>query len=132
MYGKDLNSRAIEALIMCGALDSFPTNRKQMLHNYDKIMTALSEQNRTNIEGQLDLFGMVEEAKEQSFEMEIPYEEEFDFLELLEMEKRSAGIYISGHPLSNYSTYVCSKVNTIMQIIEGAKENLLNTKTGKK
>jgi DNA polymerase-3 subunit alpha len=133
MYGKDLNSRAIEALIMCGALDSFPTNRKQMLHNYDKIMTALSEQNRTNIEGQLDLFGMVEEAKEQSFEMEIPYEEEFDFLELLEMEKRSAGIYISGHPLSNYSAYMsAAKLNTIMQIIEGAKENLPEYKDGEK
>ncbi len=125
MYGKDLNSRAVEALIMCGALDSFPTNRKQMLHNYDRIMSGLSEQNRTNIEGQLDLFGFAGEKKDDMLEMEIPYEEEYGLLELLEMEKRATGIYISDHPLSNYSGFMsAAKLNNVMQIIDGAKENL--------
>ena len=30
MHGKDLNKRAIESLIKCGAFDSFPENRRQM------------------------------------------------------------------------------------------------------
>lgn len=133
MYGKDLNSRAIEALIMCGALDSFPTNRKQMLQNYDKILTALADKNRINLEGQLDLFGMVEEKQSDSADMVIPYAEEYSFLELLEMEKKSSGIYISGHPLSNYTNYIsASKLNSVMQIIEGAKDNLSEFKDGEK
>ncbi len=131
MYGKDLNSRAVEALIMCGALDCFPTNRKQMLQNYDVIMSSLSDRNRTNVEGQLDLFGIAEETQENAMDMVIPYAEEYEFLYLLEMEKRSTGIYISGHPLSNYTPFAnCSKLNAVLPIIEGAKQNVPRYKDG--
>lgn len=133
MYGKEINSRAIEALIMCGAFDSFPTNRKQMLHNYDRILSGLSDQNRFNVQGQLNLFGMNDEESSDSFEMNMPIEEEFSYLELLEMEKNSAGIYISGHPLSNFSAFIsASKLNTAMQIIDGAKEGIDGFKDGDK
>ncbi len=118
MYGHEINSRAIEALIMCGAFDSFPTNRKQMINNFDRIMTAVSQNKRNNLEGQLDLFGNMEDDNSQGVVMDIPYEKEYSFLELLEMEKRSSGIYISGHPLSNYSEYISlSKLNNITDII---------------
>lgn len=133
MYGKDLNTRAIEALIMCGALDSFPTNRKQMIQNYDRILSGLSDQNRSNVQGQLDLFGMNEENNLNNLEMEIPSAEEYPLLELLEMEKSSVGIYISGHPLSNYSTFISTaKLNSALQIIENAKENVAGFKDGDK
>ncbi|MFA5658216.1 MAG: DNA polymerase III subunit alpha [Oscillospiraceae bacterium] len=123
MNGKELNSRAVEALIMCGAFDGFPTNRKQMLHNYERISAAVSEQSRINIQGQLDLFGNNE--AEASGEMPIPFEKEFNMPELLEMEKNSCGIYISGHPIGDY-LYLgqAAKVNTSVQIIESAKEEL--------
>ena len=133
MYGKDLNSRAIEALIMCGAFDSFPTNRRQMLQNYDRIIIGLSDQNRHNVEGQFDLFGFNDTKSVTTNEMEIPYVEEYSFLELLEMEKNSAGIYISGHPLSNYSYFMsAAKLNTVTQIIENAKENVTGFNDGDK
>jgi len=133
MFGKELNTRAIEALIMCGALDSFPTNRKQMLQNYDIILSGLNNQNRNNVQGQLDLFGMSEAENSDSLEMEIPFAEEYPILELLEMEKNSVGIYISGHPLRSFSPFIsASKLNNSMQIIENAKENLAGFKDGDK
>lgn len=134
MYGKDLNSRAVEALIMSGALDSFPTNRKQMLQNYEVVMNSLAERNRVNVEGQLDLFGMDESTDDKTeLDMDIPDAEEYSFLYLLEMEKRSTGIYISGHPLSNYSLFAnAAKLNNALSVIEGAQQNLRQYKDGEK
>ncbi len=122
MYGKDLNSRAVEALIRSGALDNFETNRKQMLSSYERIMNGLASDNKSNVEGQINLFGMEDES-EVSSEMEIPFEEEYSDQELLSMEKDTCGIYISGHPLGYYSCFMsCSKLNNALQIIEKAKE----------
>ncbi len=127
MHGKELNSRAVEALIMCGAFDGFSSNRKQMLHNYERIWEAVSEQSRINVQGQLDLFG---NADESGFaEMSIPFEKEYNMPELLEMEKNSCGIYISGHPIGDY-LYIAqaAKANTAAQIIESAREELAGFK----
>lgn len=124
MFGKDLNSRAIEALIMCGALDGFPTNRKQMHQNFDKILTAISEQNRSNVEGQIDFFACSEESESNDIEMKMPSIDEYSLNELLLMEKNTVGIYISGHPLTPYTPYVSTaKLNTIAEILELSKEN---------
>lgn len=115
MYGRELNSRAVEALIMSGAFDSFPNNRREMLSNYDRILSAVAESKRENLDGQFDLFGECEGG-----EPEIPNAEEFSFAELLEMEKETIGVYISGHPLSEYSPWLTSGgMTTSRRIIEG-------------
>ncbi len=119
MYGRELNSRAVEALIMSGAFDSFPTNRKQMLQNYDLVMNAVSDRERGNIDGQLDFFGFGNDDTATS-EIIIPYAEEYSFAELLEMEKETVGIYVSGHPLSEYAGWLtASGGTTARRIIEG-------------
>ncbi|MBQ8396279.1 MAG: DNA polymerase III subunit alpha [Oscillospiraceae bacterium] len=119
MYGREMNSRAVEALIMSGAFDSFPTNRKQMLTNYDLVMNAVSDRERGNIDGQLDLFGFADDTGSTA-EIEIPYAEEYPFAELLEMEKETVGIYVSGHPLSEYAGWLtASGGTTARRVIEG-------------
>lgn len=122
MHSKELNSRAIEALIMSGAFDSFPTNRKQMLTNYDIIIQAVSDRERSNLEGQLDFFGNSESYSEVS-EYEIPYAPEYSLTELLEMEKETIGIYVSGHPLSEYAPYsVACGHSTVRTLIENSSK----------
>lgn len=124
MYGKDLNIRAVESLIRSGAMDSFPTNRKQMLTYYEKMINEIADKKKHNIEGQMDLFGMVQDSSTITSEINIPYQEEFSISELLEMEKNATGIYISGHPLSSYSGYIsCCRLSTIEQILTNSKEN---------
>ncbi len=133
MYGRELNSRAIEALITSGAFDCFPTNRRQMLTNYDLVLNAVSDRERYNLDGQLDFFGFSDDGDTRSGTsvIEIPYAEEFSFAELLEMEKETVGIYVSGHPLSEYNPWLTTGgMATVRKIFDNSKEMLKGSRDG--
>ena len=102
MSGREFSKRCVESLIKCGALDSFPLNRRQMMENYDVIAGEAADISRNTIEGQLDFFGISDGTADSSdAEDRVPYSEEYPYDELLEMEKDILGIYISGHPLKD-------------------------------
>lgn len=102
MSGREFSKRCVESLIKCGALDSFPLNRRQMMENYDVIAGEAADISRNTIEGQLDFFGISNGTADSSdAEDRVPYSEEYPYDELLEMEKDILGIYISGHPLKD-------------------------------
>lgn len=105
MYGNELNRRALESLIRCGALDGLNANRRQMIMTGDYYLGIIGEQRGRNLEGQLDLFGMSDEGSA-AHEPPLPDMEEFPKSELLEMEKQTAGLYLSGHPLSEYESVI--------------------------
>lgn len=110
MYGKELTTRAIECLIMSGAFDSLENNRRKMLSGYDLMLNAVAEKNRESIEGQLDLFGGTGDAGggASELQMTLPDVEEYPMQKLLEMEKETLGVYISGHPLAKYSQWLAA------------------------
>ena len=97
--GPELNKRAVEGLIRCGAFDSLGWNRRQMLAVYEQIISAVSSQSRMVISGQLSLFG---DAPEEAGvpQMQVPDVPEYPEQVLLQMEKDVTGLYLSGHPLS--------------------------------
>lgn len=100
MSGSDLNKRALESLISCGALDGLGLNRRQMLQNYESILAAQRDTDQLLLEGQMNLFGNTMDAG--IFDAPVPYVPEFPQEELLKMEKEFAGMYLSGHPLARY------------------------------
>lgn len=101
LYDKDLNRRALESMIQAGAFDSMGFHRSQMLAVYERVVDAVANERRRNIEGQLDLFGMgVEEVSDQQIAM--PDLPEMDKKELLALEKQTTGLYLSGHPMDAY------------------------------
>ena len=105
MSGEELNKRAVESLIRSGAFDSFGFKRAYLIQNYMRVMDAVSDDRRRNIEGQMDLFGMGGEEKS-SFDTDMAPNErvkEFGKKELLAMEKEVTGFYISGHPMDELS-----------------------------
>ena len=51
MYGKDLNRRALESLVKCGALDNLGYNRRQMLENVASVLESLEADKRRNVDG---------------------------------------------------------------------------------
>ena len=51
--GKDVNRRALESLVKCGALDGLDANRRQMLQSLPVVMETLEADKRRNIDGQL-------------------------------------------------------------------------------
>jgi len=102
LQGRELNKRAVEALIKSGALDGFGHSRRSMFTAYEEILDKLSQNRETP--GQLDLFGLSGDNDTEIYTM--PETEEFGQVQLLQMEKESLGIYVSGHPIEKYDAYV--------------------------
>ena len=96
----DLNSKAAECLIKCGAFDSLPQNRRQLIETYSKILSDLSHSGKINAEGQMDLFG--DFMGETVSGVDYPNKPEYSLRECLAMEKELTGLFLSGHPMSEY------------------------------
>ncbi len=109
MYGKDINKRAIEFLIKAGAIDGLDVNRKQMMMSMENIIDGLEVDRKKNLEGQIGFFDSTESDDTDSI-VEIPKLPEYSYNELLTMEKITTGMYLSGHPMAEYSE-ICKKLN---------------------
>ena len=101
MFDKDLNRRALENLIRCGAFDNLGARRSQLLQVMNRVMDSVADSRKRNLEGQLDLFGGLGESQ-QAEEVPLPDLPEFTRQELLNMERESTGLYLSGHPMDAY------------------------------
>lgn len=116
MHGSDFNKRAVESLIKCGALDGLGANRRQMYMAMNEYIDELDNKKRRNIEGQIGLFDMGNDVAESS-EPRMNYADEFSLYELLRMEKETTGLYLSGHPMSEFSELAarlrCAKVSDL-------------------
>ena len=103
LYGTELNRRALESLIQCGALDDLGHNRREMLTGAGALLEQLEADRRKNVDGQLGFFDTPGQDGELSTEaFELPRLPEFPPAELLRMEKEVTGMFISGHPLAAY------------------------------
>ncbi len=98
---RDFNRRAVESLIRCGALDGLGANRRQMLESLPFILEELENNNRRNVDGQLDFFADPQTSDIQ--EPMLPNVEEFPYEELLAMEKEVSGLYLTGNPMKPYT-----------------------------
>lgn len=101
MHGKDFNKRAVEGLIKSGALDGLGLNRREMLQNLSETVAGLDAEKRRNVDGQLDMFS-IGTAETQSYEPEYKHCPDFEIAERLQLEKESTGLYLSGHPMTEY------------------------------
>ena len=101
----ELNKRAVENFIKCGAADCFGNHRSELLAVYDSMMDAIASSRKKNLEGQIGLFGMLEED-DAAARIPIPRLKEMNKADLLALEKETTGIYISGHPMDDYRAYL--------------------------
>ncbi len=124
MSGTELNKRSLESLIKCGAFDSLGANRRQLMAVYEDLLSGITAQNRQNIAGQVSLFDDDGALGAENDADELPNLPEFDKRELLNMEKETIGLYLSGHPLDDYREKITqySSANTA-QINELATED---------
>lgn len=103
---KDSNKRIIESLIKCGAFDEMGDNRASLLLGYEKLLESISMDRKKNLAGQVSLFdgfGMDESMSNDIQNMYIlPKVNELEEKERLYLEKEVLGMYVSGHPLSQY------------------------------
>ena len=119
MHGTELNKRAVENLIKCGACDCFGLHRSQLLYIYETVMDSVADSRRRNVEGQMGLFDMGGETEEVSSEVSVPDLPELSPQDRMAMEKEVTGLYLSGHPMDNYRAMLKKfKVAAIGEIME--------------
>jgi len=95
-----VNKKVIESLIKAGALDCFGYSRKAMLSQIEEIIDTAKKAGEAKKMAVGSLFGEGDEMT--SVSLELTPMEEFEPMEILEMEKESLGFYVSGHPLDKY------------------------------
>ena len=101
----ELNKRAVENFIKCGAMDCFGYHRSELLAVYDQLMDSVSSSRKKNLEGQMGLFAMLDED-DAAATIQIPKLKELNRADLMAMEKETTGIYISGHPMDDYRPFL--------------------------
>ena len=70
------------------------------------MIDGIQQESRNNVEGQLNLFGEPDFEDAGAIRIKIPEVEEYTRAELLAMEKETAGLYLSGHPMDEYRAAV--------------------------
>ena len=97
MAGHDINKRAVEGMILCGAFDSMGIKRAQLMQVFEAAIDAEQSAKSGNVAGQFTLFD-----EDVTTEIILPDVEEFDKRTLLKFEKQTIGMYLSGNPLEEY------------------------------
>lgn len=108
--GRDINKRCLESLIRSGAFDSFNVFRSKLIAVYERFLDGIVQSRKKSMDGQLSIFDLMQEPQE-SLQEEYPDIKEFPTNVLLGMEKEMLGLYVSGHPLSEYLSVFDKNVN---------------------
>lgn len=104
---RELNKRAVESMIKAGVFDTFNVTRAGLLAAYERIIEGIHQDRRRNIEGQVSLFNAFDDNLPDTIKNDVlPDVKEFPDKYLLNFEKEILGIYLSGHPLSEYEELI--------------------------
>ncbi|MBN3522918.1 DNA polymerase III subunit alpha [Paenibacillus apiarius] len=94
------NRRVIESLIQAGAFDMLPGHRAQLLTMLDETLDTAAKWRKEREDLQIQLFGFVEVS---NWTIDYPNVPALTMAEQLELERELLGLYLSGHPLDDYT-----------------------------
>lgn len=103
MRSAGLNRKAVESLILSGALDLFGATRAQLLAVAESTISDASLAQRSAMPGQMSLFDVMDETPAPPKDDPFPDVADFTEAERLQGEKSVCGVYLSGHPMNSYS-----------------------------
>jgi len=106
---KDLNKKSLESLIKAGAFDKFG-ERNQLLQNMERLLEFSRETQRTKSNGQQGLFA----GQGASFQLTTAILA--TKTEKLAWEKELLGLFVSSHPLEDFSKILEQKTQSIEKI----------------
>jgi len=119
-----VNRRVLEALIRSGAMDSFGVNRATHMHQLPGAMQAAEQQTRARAAGQDDLFGLAEAvapaASAEAAELRERLPEWSESVRLAG-ERETLGLYLTGHPITEYEREIRPIVSGRIADIGGAR-----------
>ncbi|MFV0643466.1 MAG: DNA polymerase III subunit alpha [Sphingomonadaceae bacterium] len=91
-----MNRRQLEGLICAGALDSFESNRAQLLENAELLLAVADAANREKASGQAGLFGGEDQQNDAIRLAEV---EPWPRSEKMNRERENFGFFFSAHPV---------------------------------
>jgi DNA polymerase-3 subunit alpha len=110
-----LNRRALENLIKAGSFRSVHESQAQLLVILQNcIDQGLAWQEQKNSQ-QLSLFDIAGVEKPLNPPIALPEVREFTEKEILQMEKEVLGLYLSGHPLTEYQELLRDKISITIE-----------------
>ena len=104
---EDVNKKCIESMIKAGAFDSLGHTRSTLLASFEEILEMINSDKRKALSGQVTMFDAVNDnngMQEQLYTL--VSKTELPTRQLLSMEKDMLGLYISGHPLTEYQKMI--------------------------
>lgn len=133
LSSQGLNKKTIESLIKSGAFDFSGYNRRELMFAYPRIVEAAAADSSAKAMGQISLFELVNEANGTVDDgPEIAKMEDYNEMEKLMNERDVCSLFISGHPLNNYSSVLQkTQFPTLFSINEdfSTQEKHFNNKT---
>lgn len=119
---KKLNRKTFEGLIMSGAFDKLGPHRAALLKNLEDALKAADQHSKMEEMGQSDMFGVLTETPE---EVQNAYANTPKLSEqaILEGEKATLGLYLSGHPIGRFlkelANYAPTRLNELQPTFRG-------------
>jgi DNA polymerase-3 subunit alpha len=104
-----VNKRALEGLVIAGALDSTNKNRASLFNNVESALEHAHKVQNSKLASGDSLFGETTEIIVS--DPELKTEEEWSEKERLAKEREVVGFYITGHPLTKYEVEYKSFAN---------------------
>lgn len=98
-----INKRVLESLVKCGAFDSFGMHRARLFGGIDIALTRVSARLKDQKSGQRNMFDMLGGDQLESLKDDFKEAAEWNEGELLGYEHELLGMYLSGHPLTQYA-----------------------------
>ena len=139
---KGVNKRCIESLIKAGAFDNFEQTRSTLMASFEDIIDTITDSSKKAYQGQVSMFdlGGLGDSREsdeddnsdtqndlEKMKYNFTTLEEYSDKEILSMEKEMLGIYVSGHPLSEYRELIEQATNISTLKIKEAFDEYIQT-----
>ena len=116
-----IGKKALESLIKSGAFDCLENNRNKLFCSIDLMLNYSQAIQKDMISNQENLFNNIDNSE---LMIDIPEVLEWTFLEKLNNEFTSLGIYLSSHPLDNFSIVMENlKIINSSHLLENLKTN---------
>ena len=104
--GGNVNSKAVDSLVRCGAFDFTGCKRSQLLATIQEAINCAATRRKDKESGQGSLFDLLGGGESEDFNtVHMPDIPEIDSTELLKMEKALLGFYVSGHPAQKFAHF---------------------------
>ncbi len=100
-----LNKRSLESLIYAGAFDCLGKTRSQYIAVYESVIDRVNKDRAARLKGQFSFFDMNDDC-EKLDSFEYPEMREYPISVKLAKEKEVAGVYLTGHPLEEFTGHL--------------------------